>query len=113
MAVDPTSIAFIIGAIVGAFISGVIVGCIPLILGFVKKLPLYGVIGFMACIIGSLILGLFLSIPICILFVALIFAKSKSVKVGAFDIQDIENYQEAESNQESESSQETDDQEYS
>jgi LytS/YehU family sensor histidine kinase len=65
-------IAFNVGVVIGSLLAGVIFGLIPLILGLRKKKKTLAISGFVACIVGSLILGLFLSIPICIVFVILI-----------------------------------------
>lgn len=65
--------SFTISAIMGALYAGLIVGAIPAICGAVKqKLPL-AVGGFIACVVSALILGLLLAIPVCALFVFLIF----------------------------------------
>jgi len=65
-------IAYLIGAIVGAIIMGGIVGAIPLILGLRRERKNLAIMGFISCIVGSLILDLFLSVPLCIIFVLLI-----------------------------------------
>ena len=63
---------FTIGVIIGALVTGVLVGLVPLILGLKKNKKGLAWGGFAACIVGSLILGLLLSVPLCILFVILI-----------------------------------------
>jgi len=65
--------AFLFGAIIGSIISGAIVGAIPAIVGAVKGRIGLGIGGFFACLGGSLILGLILSVPICAVFMFLIF----------------------------------------
>lgn len=64
-------------AIIGSLISGAIVGAIPGIAGAVKGKIGLGLGGFFACLVGSFILGLLLSVPLCILFMFLIFKKPK------------------------------------
>jgi len=64
--------AELIGLIVGALVSGALVGAIPLILGLRRERKNLAIMGFISCIVGSLILGLLLSVPLCIIFVLLI-----------------------------------------
>jgi hypothetical protein len=58
---------------------GIVLGLIPLILGFVKKERSYGVFGFLGSIIGGAILGLFLSVPIMAIFTWLILRRPKNI----------------------------------
>lgn len=60
-------------------ILGILLGSIPLILGFVKKERSYAVFGFFGSAIGGALLGLFLSLPIAIVFVWLILRKPKNI----------------------------------
>ena len=62
-------------------ILGIILGLIPLILGFVKKERSYGVFGFLGSTIGGAILGLFLSLPIALIFIWLILRRPKNAPV--------------------------------
>lgn len=57
---------------------GLVLGLIPLILGFVKGNKKYGLMGLVAAIVGGAILGLFLSIPATAIFSWLIVRKPKS-----------------------------------
>ena len=57
---------------------GILFGLAPLIFGFIKKDRSYAVFGFLGSIIGGAILGIFLSIPVAILFTWLILRKSKT-----------------------------------
>lgn len=61
--------------IMGAIIAGVVIGAIPAILGAVKGRIGLGIVGFFSCLIGSIILGMLLSIPLCAIFVYLILKK--------------------------------------
>lgn len=61
--------------ILGALIGGAIVGLIPLITGIVNKKIGLAIGGFFACLVGGFIFGLFLSVPLCILFMYLILKK--------------------------------------
>ena len=60
----------------GAIIAGAVFGAIPAILGAVKGKIGLGIGGFFSCIIGSIILGMLLSIPLCAIFVYLILKKN-------------------------------------
>ena len=67
--------AFTLGAIIGSIISGALVGAIPAICGAIKHKIGLAIGGFFACIAGAFLLGLILSVPICALFLYLIFKK--------------------------------------
>ncbi len=58
---------------------GIILGSIPLILGFLKKERSYAVFGFLGSVIGGALLGLFLSLPIAIIFIWLILRRPKNI----------------------------------
>ena len=66
-----------VGAIVGSLVAGALVGLIPLIIGLKKGKKGLAFGGFAACIVGSLIAGLLLNIPMCVLFTILIFVLDK------------------------------------
>ena len=57
---------------------GLLLGLIPLILGFIKRERSYAVFGFLGSIIGGGILGVFLSVPIVAIFTWLILRKPKN-----------------------------------
>ena len=67
--------AFMAGVLVGALLMGVVIGLIPLIIGIVKEQRTLGIIGLVSCIVGNLILGLLLSIPIALIFSIIILTK--------------------------------------
>lgn len=69
--------AAIIGMFIHNTIIGMIVGAIPAIIGAVKQKFALGISGLITCVGGSMLLGLFLSIPICIIFIYLLFKKPK------------------------------------
>lgn len=78
---DPTSISLSQWILIGGGL-GLLVGLVPLILGFVKKNLKFGVFGFLGSIIGGAVLGLLLAIPIAGLFTWLIFrGRSAPVEV--------------------------------
>lgn len=66
--------------VLGALGMGLIIGAIPAIAGGIKGKLAVGFGGFVACVIGSLILGMILSIPLCALFMYVIFQKSDDQK---------------------------------
>ena len=61
----------------GALIAGLIIGAIPAISGAVKGKIGLAIGGFAACVVANLILGMILSIPVCAVFMFLIFRKTK------------------------------------
>jgi len=69
---------FMVGAIFGAIIVGALVGAIPAIAGAIKGKIGLAIGGFFACLVSSLILGLILSVPVCALFMFLIFKDAKA-----------------------------------
>ena len=56
----------------------ILFGTIPLIFGFIKKERSYGVFGFLGAVVGGAILGVFLSIPVSVIFTWLILRNSKN-----------------------------------
>lgn len=56
---------------------GLILGLIPLILGFVKGNVKKGVLGFTVCLVGGALLGVILSVPAMVFFSWLIVRKKK------------------------------------
>jgi hypothetical protein len=62
---------------------GLVAGLVPLILGFVKGKVKYGVIGFLACLVGGALLGVILSIPAMIVFTWLIIRGAKLTSTDA------------------------------
>lgn len=77
---DPTTMTqqqiLIFGILINAGI-GLVIGLVPLILGFVKGNIRYGLFGFFASIIGGAILGILLSVPAAVIFSVMIFRKAK------------------------------------
>jgi hypothetical protein len=57
---------------------GLILGLIPLVLGFIKKKRKYAMFGFLGSLIGGALLGIFLSIPVAAIFTWLILRKSNN-----------------------------------
>lgn len=65
------------GVFIGSVIMGLLIGLIPLIVGLRMKKTELAITGFVCCLAGSFILGLFLSIPCCIGFTAAILILAK------------------------------------
>ena len=66
---------YLIGAIIGSLLSGALVGAIPAICGAIKRKLGLAIGGFFACLVSSVLLGLILSVPVCAVFLFLIFKK--------------------------------------
>jgi MFS family permease len=69
--------AYAIGTIVGSLVSGALVGLVPLIMGLKKNFKGLAIGGFVACLVGSFLMGLLLSVPICVVFAVIIAVKAK------------------------------------
>ncbi|MEQ1646193.1 MAG: hypothetical protein ABL959_22265 [Pyrinomonadaceae bacterium] len=65
---------------------GLVLGLVPLILGFIKGRSKYGVIGFFACLVGGAILGIILSLPAAIFFTWLVVRGGKANVTGAQEV---------------------------
>lgn len=66
---------FTFGAIIGSLIAGTFVGAIPAICGAIKQKPGLAIGGFFACLASGIILGMIGAIPVCAVFLYLIFKK--------------------------------------
>ncbi|MEZ5429140.1 MAG: hypothetical protein R2747_23035 [Pyrinomonadaceae bacterium] len=60
---------------------GFVLGLIPLILGLVKKKASYGILGLVCSTVGGAILGIFLIVPVLIVFLFLILRKDPAEKL--------------------------------
>lgn len=67
--------SYMIGTIIGSLIAGCIVGLPPFIWARKKGYNTLGVVSILLCVLGNFILGLFLSVPICIIFLIVIAVK--------------------------------------
>lgn len=70
--------AFTFGAIIGSLITGALIGTIPAICGAIKQKIGLAIGGFFACLVSGLILGMILAVPVCAVFLFLIFKKDKN-----------------------------------
>lgn len=77
MATDAYISSFISSALISSLITGIIVGTIPAICGAIKQKVKLAVLGFFACFLSALLLGLLLAIPVCVVFVFFIFKDTK------------------------------------
>ena len=64
-------------AIFGALIAGAAIGAIPAICGAIKGKIGLAIGGFFACLAAGLILGMILAIPVCAVFLFLIFKNNR------------------------------------
>jgi len=63
--IDP---AFLVGAMIGGVVMGVICGLMPLKAGAAKGRQTLGMVGFACCAISGLLLGCLLALPVAIVF---------------------------------------------
>ena len=61
--------------IIGSLLAGLIVGAIPAICGAVRGRIGLAIVGFVACVVSAFLLGLLLAIPVCAIFLFLIFRR--------------------------------------
>lgn len=66
---------FTLSAILSSLIVGLVVGAIPAICGGIKQKIGLAIGGFLSCVAAALLLGLLLAIPVCAVFLFLIFKK--------------------------------------
>lgn len=69
---------FAFGAVIGSIISGAVIGAIPAICGAIKHKIGLAIGGFVSCLAASFLLGMVLSIPVCAVFLFLIFKKTNN-----------------------------------
>ena len=86
--------AYAFGAIIGSLLTGIAIGAVPAICGAIKRKIGLAIGGFFACLVSALVLGMLLAIPVCVLFVVLIFKKPKSARAPV-DVVDTQQYDSA------------------
>ena len=69
---------YVASAIISSLITGAIIGAIPAICGAIKGKINLSIIGFFACLLSAFVLGMILAIPVCAVFVWLIFKKDNT-----------------------------------
>lgn len=68
---DPSELVARYGVWIFVYINigiGIALGLIPLSVGLIKRRAKIGGGGFLACVIGGAILGMFLAVPACVYF---------------------------------------------
>jgi len=65
---------------------GLLLGLIPLVLGFIKKERKYAMFGFLGSLIGGALLGIFLSIPITAIFTWLILRNPNNEPIKPIEV---------------------------
>lgn len=70
-------IEFNAAAVIGSLVMGALLGLIPGIVGYRKGKQGLALGGFFACVAGSFLLGLFLSVPLCIIFTTVILVSGR------------------------------------
>src|SRR3954451_8910711 len=68
--------------IVGAFVAGSICGLVPLVYGLADRQTGLAVGGFVGCVIGGLLLGVFLAVPIAAVFAWLIWRHGRQSRAS-------------------------------
>lgn len=56
---------------------GALLGLVPGYIGYKRGNKELAAVGFVACVVGSFLLGLYLSIPMCIIFTVIILISSE------------------------------------
>lgn len=64
--------------IIGSLIGGCVVGLLPFIWARKKGYDTLGVVSILLCVLGNFILGLYLSVPICIILLIVIAVKKST-----------------------------------
>ena len=69
--------AYLISAFISGFVTGSLIGIVPLIFGINKQQKNLGIISILVCAISGGILGALLAIPVAVLCSVIIFMKAK------------------------------------
>ncbi len=70
---DPTILEFVMVSL----IIGIGCGLLPYVLGKVYEMPKHGKTGLILCIVGGLVGGLFIALPVALIFSGFILYKSR------------------------------------
>jgi len=65
----------LVAVLFGSIVSGGLVGLIPFFVGKKKNQERIGLIGLLVCMLASIVAGLYLSIPACLITVIIILVK--------------------------------------
>jgi hypothetical protein len=78
---DTKTVGYWVGVVVGGFVMGTLCGLVPFFIGKKRNQMTLAVGGLAACIVGGLILGLILALPLSIAFtVIIVFANPKKTE---------------------------------
>jgi len=76
-------IGFQLGLLFGAFVGGAIVGLLPLIVSLRRGRRTFAFASWASCIAGSMILGIFLSVPVAIVLTVIVLCLERRGAPGA------------------------------
>ena len=85
---DPSDMVARYGVWIFVYINiaiGIVLGLIPLSVGLIRKRSKIAAGGFLACVIGGAILGIFLALPACLYFTWLAIRQPKPVVADSPD----------------------------
>jgi hypothetical protein len=71
-------VAYWIGVLIGAFVVGCVCGLLPLLVGRRYGRAPLGIAGFFSCLGAGMLFGLFLALPVAIIFTVIIVVLGKS-----------------------------------
>ncbi|MDE6221837.1 MAG: hypothetical protein K2G51_15680 [Lachnospiraceae bacterium] len=69
--------AYLIGTVVGALFAGALIGLIPFFLGRKWGKQRLGTVGLVVCILCNFLLGIWLSIPACLIIIVVMLLTRK------------------------------------
>ncbi len=67
-------------SLISTLFNGAIVGAVPAVWGVKREQKILAFAVFFACLVAHFVLGMLLSIPVCALFLCLIFKNSRTPK---------------------------------
>ena len=67
---------FYFSAIISSLITGAVIGAVPAVCGAIKQKVGLGIGGFFACVAAGFVAGMIGAIPVCAIFLYLIFKKN-------------------------------------
>jgi hypothetical protein len=76
--VHPEQVDFWVDLIAGGSIAGALAGVIPLVVGLAKRRPAVAVSAFASCVVGGVILGFLLAVPLALIFTVVLFVNGRT-----------------------------------
>ena len=76
-------LGFGIGAIAGSLVVGAAAGLVPFVLGQLLNQAKVGRIGFLSCVVASLVGGVLLALPVAVVFVIAVIVMWRRAKTSA------------------------------